>query len=291
MEASYGVRIHQRFTGSDRNFSAKEGSKMFARIMGFIYGVVCYLIFFGTFLYAIGFVGGGNLYGPDKSLFVPKSIDMPPPDGSFIERLIIDIVLLALFAIQHSVMARPWFKKGWTKVVTPLLERSTYVLIASLLLLLLFWQWRPMGLARIAWDVENPTGRIVLQLSFWLGWLLVLVSTILIDHFDLFGLRQAYCYLTGKEYTPPRFKKILFYKAVRHPLLLGFMIAFWATPRMTMGHLFFAVMTTVYMILAIQFEERDMLQAHGDKYEQYRKQVSMLIPVKFGGGKDEGEET
>lgn len=265
---------------------------MFARIVGFIYGVLCYLIFFGTFLYAIGFVGGGNLYGPGKPLVVPRSIDISPLGGSFTERLIIDIVLLGLFAIQHSVMARPWFKKAWTKAVPPLLERSTYVLIASLLLLLLFWQWRPMGLARVAWDVENPTGRIILQLLFWSGWLIVLVSTFLINHFDLFGLRQAYCFLKGQECPPPSFRKPLFYKVVRHPLLLGFMIAFWATPRMTMGHLFFAVMTTVYMILAIQFEERDMIRAHGDKYEQYRKQVSMLIPVKFGGGKDEeGEET
>jgi protein-S-isoprenylcysteine O-methyltransferase Ste14 len=262
---------------------------MFARVLGFIYGVVCYLIFFGTFLYAIGFVGGGNLYGQGRPLVVPRSIDISPLGGSFTERLIIDAALLAVFAIQHSVMARPWFKKAWTKVVPPLLERSTYVLIASLLLLLLFWQWRPMGLARVAWDVENATVRIILQLLFWFGWLMVLVSTFLIDHFDLFGLKQAYCHLKGQECPPPHFKKVLFYKAVRHPIMLGFMIAFWSTPRMTMGHLFFAVMTTAYMIVAIQIEERDLIRAHGDKYEQYRKHVSMLLPVKFGGGKDEEE--
>jgi protein-S-isoprenylcysteine O-methyltransferase Ste14 len=259
---------------------------MLTRVLGFIYGVVCYLIFFGTFLYAIGFVGGGNLYGAGRPLIVPRSIDLSRagPGEAFPLRLLIDALLLSLFAVQHSVMARAWFKRGWTKVVAPLLERSTYVLIASLVLLLLFWQWRPMGLVRVAWDVENTTGRLVLQGLFWLGWLIVLISTVLVDHFGLFGLRQAYCYLKGTECPSPPFKVTGFYKGVRHPLYLGFIIAFWSTPRMSMGHLFFAVMTTAYIIVAIQFEERDLIHAYGEKYQNYRKRVSMLAPVRFWKG-------
>jgi protein-S-isoprenylcysteine O-methyltransferase Ste14 len=204
-------------------------------------------------------------------------------------RIAIDAVLLALFAIQHSVMARVWFKKRWTQIVSPMLERSTYVLIASLTLLLMFWQWRPIGTsdARILWDVENSAARIALQILFWTGWLIVLVSTFLIDHFGLFGLRQAYCYLKGKQYPAPQFRTPGFYKGVRHPIYLGFIIAFWATPRMSPGHLFFAVMTTAYIILAIQFEERDLLRAHGEKYENYRKHVSMLTPVRVWKGEPE----
>jgi methanethiol S-methyltransferase len=257
------------------------------RFLGFSYGVISYLIFFGTFLYAIGFVGGGNLYGVGKSLIVPKSIDPTSPAGSgegLAQRLIIDALLLSLFAIQHSVMARPWFKRGWTKVVTPLLERSTYVLIASLILLLLFWQWRPIEPSKVVWDVQNATGRLVLQLLFWVGWLTVLVSTFLIDHFELFGLKQAYCYLTEKPYEPPTFRIAGFYKAVRHPIMLGFIIAFWATPRMSYSHLFFAVMTAGYILVAIQLEERDLLRAYGEKYQAYRKRVSMLTPIRFWKG-------
>jgi len=288
--SGYAWRVDKSFISRDRNHSSKGESEMLVRVLGFVYGVVCYLIFFGTFLYAIGFVGGGNLYGPEKALVVPRSIDMTPMGGSLTERLIIDALLLSLFAIQHSVMARPWFKQRWTKIVSPLLERSTYVLISSLLLLLLFWQWRPLGLARVAWDVENPTGRIVLQLLFWLGWMIVLISTFLINHFDLFGLRQAYYFLKGKECPPPSFRSPMLYKVVRHPIMLGFIIAFWATPRMSLGHLFFAVMTTLYMILAIQFEERDLLKAHGEQYDQYRKSVSMLLPLSFGRRKPDGAE-
>jgi protein-S-isoprenylcysteine O-methyltransferase Ste14 len=181
-------------------------------------------------------------------------------------------------------MARAWFKRRWTQLVAPLLERSTYVLIASSILLLMFWQWRPMGLARVAWNVENPTGRLALQALFWLGWLIVLISTFLLDHFDLFGLKQVYCYLKGTECPAPKFKTPALYKGVRHPIYLGFIIAFWSTPRMSMGHLFFAVMTTAYMIVAIQFEERDLLRAHGEAYANYRNHVSMLTPVKFWKG-------
>lgn len=259
---------------------------MVTRILGFIYGVVCYLIFFGTFLYAIGFVGGGNLYGAGKPLVVPRSIDLTTTgQGESLElRLIIDALLLSLFAVQHSVMAREWFKRRWTQVVAPLLERSTYVLIASLTLLLLFWQWRAFGLEQVVWDVQNSTGRLVLQGLFWLGWLTVLVSTFLVDHFNLFGLKQAVCYLRGTECPPLDFRTPVLYKAVRHPIYLGFIIAFWATPRMSIGHLFFAVMTTAYIIIAIQFEERDLIHAYGEEYERYRKQVSMLTPVRFRKG-------
>jgi len=263
------------------------------RLLGFAYGFVCYLIFFVTFLYAIGFVGGGNLYGAGKPLVVPKAIDIttPGPYEVFGKRLIIDAVLLALFAIQHSVMARPWFKRKWTSIVTPLLERSTYVLIASLLLLLLFWQWRPLGLERYVWNVENSAGRIVLQALFWIGWLTVLISTFLINHFELFGLKQAYYYLKGKQLPPVSFKMPGFYKGVRHPIMLGFIIAFWATPRMSAGHLFFAGMTTAYILVAIQLEERDLIHMFGDRYREYKKHVSMLAPIRFWKGEPESSDT
>jgi protein-S-isoprenylcysteine O-methyltransferase Ste14 len=257
---------------------------MVKRVLGFAYGVLCYLIFFGTFLYAIGFVGGGNLYGAGKSLIVPRSIDLTPNGAGegTAQRLIIDALLLGLFAIQHSVMAREWFKRRWTQVVAPMLERSTYVLIASLMLLLLFWQWRP--LTSVVWDVGNSTGRLVLEGLFWLGWLIVLISTFLVDHFNLFGLKQAICYLKGAELPPATFRTPGFYKGTRHPLYLGFIIAFWSTPRMSVGHLFFAIMTTAYILLAIQFEERDLIRAYGATYQEYRKRVSMLAPVKFWKG-------
>jgi protein-S-isoprenylcysteine O-methyltransferase Ste14 len=259
---------------------------MLTRILGFTYGVLCYLTFFGTFLYAIGFVGGGNLYAPGRNLVVPRSIDVSPagPGEPLVLRIVIDAALLSLFAVQHSVMARQWFKRGWTKVVAPLLERSTFVLMASLILLLMFWQWRPIGTERVAWDVQNPAGRLVLEALFWIGWLIVLISTFLIDHFGLFGLKQVWCYLKGAELPPMDFKAPAFYRGVRHPIYLGFIIAFWSTPRMSMGHLFFAVMTTAYIIVAIQFEERDLIRAYGERYESYRKQVSMLTPVSFWKG-------
>ncbi|HKP12252.1 MAG TPA: isoprenylcysteine carboxylmethyltransferase family protein [Blastocatellia bacterium] len=265
------------------------------RVVGLAYGALCYLIFFGTFLYAIGFVGGGNLYGPDKPLVTPNSIDLSNRGGteSLTWRIIIDALLLGLFAIQHSVMARQWFKRRWTQVVAPLLERSTYVLIASLTLLLMFWQWRPIGTSaeRVLWDVHNSTGRLVLESLFWIGWLIVLTSTFLIDHFELFGLKQSYSYMQGKALPQTDFKVTAFYKGVRHPLYLGFMIAFWSTPRMSLGHLFFAVMTTAYMLLAIQFEERDLLRAHGEKYANYRRQVSMLTPVRLWKGESAASDS
>jgi len=267
---------------------------MFTRILGFAYGAVCYLIFFGTFLYAIVFVAGGNLYAPGQNLIVPRSIDVSPAGAGepLAQMLIIDALLLSLFAIQHSVMARQWFKRRWTKVVSPMLERSTYVLIASLILLVMFWQWRPMGTSddSVIWNVQNSTGRLVLEGLFWAGWLIVLVSTFLIDHFDLFGLKQAYCYLKGTDCPAPQFRTPAFYRGVRHPIYLGFIIAFWSTPRMSVGHLFFAGMTTAYMIVAIQFEERDMMRAHGEKYADYKRHVSMLTPIRIWKGESDTKE-
>jgi protein-S-isoprenylcysteine O-methyltransferase Ste14 len=240
-----------------------------SRILVFLYGVVCYAIFFITFLYAIGFVG---------NIMVPKSIDAAP-QLPLSKALLIDILLLGIFALQHSVMARPGFKRWWTKIVPQAAERSTYVLFSSLALIALFANWQPLGGS--IWNVQDPIGQIVLYTLFAFGWGLVLVSTFLINHFDLFGLRQVWLHLLGKEYTHLKFATPGPYKIVRHPLYVGWFFAFWATPAMTVTHLLFAVATTAYILIAIQLEERDLIDVHED-YAGYRRRVPMLIPRLFG---------
>lgn len=240
---------------------------MLKRLLYFGYGATCYAIFLATFLYAIGFIG---------NVLVPTRLD-GEPNGSMLAALLVNLGLLALFAVQHSVMARVGFKRLWTRVVPRPVERSTYVLFSSAALGLLFWLWRPMG--GLVWDVGDPAGRLVLQALFACGWLTVLVSTFLIDHFDLFGMRQVWLHLRGREYTPLRFRTPGLYRMVRHPLYVGWFLVFWATPTMTITHLVFAVMTTLYILVAIPLEERDLVREHGDTYRCYRERVPMLVPA------------
>jgi protein-S-isoprenylcysteine O-methyltransferase Ste14 len=235
------------------------------RIGIFIYGVVSYAIFFGTFLYAIGWVG---------NLFVPRSMDSAVR-GPLLPALLIDLGLLGLFAVQHSVMARKGFKRMWTRIVPPEAERSTYVLFSSVAMMLMFVFWQPLGGA--IWDVQSTAGQAVLYALFGFGWLLVLVSTFLINHFDLFGLRQVWLCLRGRPYTPVEFVMPGPYRMIRHPLYLGWLFAFWATPTMTVTHLFFALVTTGYILVAIQLEERDLVQDHPE-YAVYKREVPMFVP-------------
>lgn len=240
---------------------------MITRVLLFIYGCVAYVLFLATFLYAIAFVGGVG---------APTSIDGPVTAAPFAAALAVDAALLAVFALQHSVMARRWFKERLTQMVPWAIERSTFVLFASLALDLLFWQWRPLG--GVVWSIEQPIGRAVVRALFAWGWLQVVVMTFYIDHFDLFGLRQVWLFLLGREYTRVGFATPAPYRVVRHPLYVGFLLAFWAAPTMTVAHLVFAVATTAYIIVAIQFEERDLAREHGDAYQQYRRSVPMLVP-------------
>jgi protein-S-isoprenylcysteine O-methyltransferase Ste14 len=230
------------------------------------YGALSYLVFVVAFLYAIGFVGDIGL---------PRSVDhaIPAPIG---QAAVVNALLLGLFAIQHSVMARPAFKRWWTRLVPQQVERSTYVLIASLVLLLLYWQWRSVP-AEI-WDVRIPVVRQGLWASFWAGWVTVLATTFMLNHFELFGLRQVYLAWRGKPHSDTGFRTPLLYRIVRHPLMLGFIVAFWATPTMTAGHLMFAAATTGYILIALQFEERDLVAALGAQYRSYRREVPMLLP-------------
>jgi protein-S-isoprenylcysteine O-methyltransferase Ste14 len=244
---------------------ADTGRPTARRAGALAYGAICYLVFLGTFLYSIGFVG---------NLLVGKSIDsglVAPPA----EAAAVDVLLLGLFAVQHSVMARPAFKRVWTRVVPSHLERSTYVLVSSLLLALLFWQWRPIP--AIVWESEHALAS-ALWVLFGAGWLIVLISTFLIDHFDLFGLRQVVLYARGQPYLPPTFRVPALYRVVRHPIMLGFLIAFWAAPTMTWGHLLFAGLTTAYILIGVTLEERDLVRAHGASYQDYRSAVGLLLP-------------
>jgi protein-S-isoprenylcysteine O-methyltransferase Ste14 len=236
-------------------------------LVAFLYGIVAYLVFHVSSLYAIGFVG---------NIFVPKSIDSGEP-GSVAEALIINTVLLGLFGIQHSVMARQGFKRWWIRLVPASVERSTYVLLASVVLLLLYWQWRPIP--DPVWTVETPIVVTALQAIFWLGWGLALLSSFLISHFELFGLSQVFARLRNRELSPPVFTTPFLYRRVRHPIYLSFLLAFWATPMMTVGHLLFAGATTAYILIAIQLEERDLIRFFGDQYRRYRTDVAMLIPL------------
>lgn len=241
-------------------------SSAFGRTLAVVYGALAYLVFFVTFLYAIGFVG---------DLVVPKAIDdgvVVPP----LQALLINVVLLGIFAGQHSLMARPFFKRWWTKIVPRSVERSTFVLLASLALVLLYWQWRPIP--QPVWVVENEVARALIYALFFIGWGIVFLGTFMINHFDLFGLRQVFFYAKNKSYKELGFRTPFFYRFLRHPIMLGFIIAFWATPNMSVGHLLFAIATTVYILIAIQLEEHDLIGYFGEQYKEYRRRTPMLIP-------------
>jgi methanethiol S-methyltransferase len=245
---------------------ARDQGHFVGRTIAFLYGMAAYVVFFVAFLYAIGFV---------ENLVVPKAIDSGTA-GSAAQALIVNLVLMSIFAIQHSVMARPQFKQWWTKFVPRSVERSTYVLLASLALILLFWQWQPMP--TVVWQITDPTVATAITVLSFLGWLTVLTSTFLINHFELFGLHQVANNLVGRPMPPVRFRMPLFYHFVRHPIYLGFIIAFWAAPTMTAGHLLFAAVTTAYIFVGIWLEERDLIDIFGDEYRRYRERVSMLLP-------------
>ncbi len=242
---------------------------MMKKFLILLFGITSYFIFFATFLYSIGFVG---------DLIVPKTINSGD-SGSY--ALLINIALLSVFAIQHSIMARPGFKNWWTTIFSPAVERSIYVFLSSAALLLIYWKWQPMN--EIIWSIEGEMYASIINVVFWAGWGIVLISTFLISHFHLFGLTQVFENFKNQSLSDPKFKKNLFYKIVRHPIMLGFIIAFWATPVMTQGHLLFAVVTTVYILVAVKFlEERDLVKMHGKAYTDYQKETAMIFPfLKF----------
>jgi len=249
------------------------------RFPAFLFGVACYLVFLAVFGYLIGFVG---------DLFVPKSIDAGA-SGSVLTAVAVDVGLLALFALQHSGMARRGFKERWTEIVPKHLERSSYVLAASLVLALVMWGWRPIPAT--VWSVDQPIVVGALEGLFWAGWAIVLVATFLIDHFRLFGLKQVWGHLRGRRYEPPEFQTPGLYAYVRHPLYLGFLLAFWCTPHMTAGRLLFAGVWTGWILLAIRMEERDLVRFHGDAYREYRRRVRMLVPLPRGSGEERTERS
>jgi protein-S-isoprenylcysteine O-methyltransferase Ste14 len=237
------------------------------KVATLLFGIIAYVVFLAAFLYAIGFVG---------DMVVPKTINTGT-STNFLHALITDLILLSLFAIQHSVMARPGFKKWWTTIVGSAIERSIYVLLASLILFLLYWKWQPME--GVIWQIENTVAKTILHGLFGIGWLIVLLSTFMINHFELFGLKQVYENLKSIEPRPVAFKLSLFYSIVRHPIMLGFIIAFWSTPHMTLGHLIFSATTTVYILVAITYlEERDLVKMHGVQYKEYQSKVPKIIP-------------
>ena len=247
-------------------FSPDSRSNPIARIVAFLYGIVAYFVFFVTFLCAIGFVTG---------LVVPKTLDSGPA-GPPMEAAIVNLILMSIFAIQHSVMARRQFKEWWTQFVPKSVERSTYVLFSSLALALLLWQWRPIP--TVVWEIDDPQIAMAVTGLSLLGFVIALTSTFLINHFELFGLHQVANNLAGRSMPAPRFRTPLYYQFVRHPLYLGFIIAFWAAPTMTVGHLLFATVTTAYIFVGILLEERDLIDLFGDEYRRYRERVSMLVP-------------
>jgi protein-S-isoprenylcysteine O-methyltransferase Ste14 len=240
---------------------------MVKRSLFFVYGLMAYVVFLGTFLYAAAFVGG---------FLVPSKLD-GPLETSLPTALAIDAALLAVFAVQHSVMARRGFKRWWTRFVPEPIERSTFVLAATLALALLLWQWRPIA-EPLLWSVTQPAATLAIQAVFWLGWAVLLISTFLINHFELFGLRQVAAHLRRRDIPAPQFRTPLFYRHVRHPIYLGFVLAFWAAPQMSPGHLLFAVATSGYILIGIWFEERDLVAQFGNRYRVYREQVGMLWP-------------
>lgn len=239
------------------------------KVLAFLYGVLAYALFLGVFLYAVAFVGG---------VWVPITVDTPSSLNTW-AAVIVDLALLGLFGIQHSGMARRGFKRAWTRIVPDPLERSTYVIFSSLVLALLFWQWQ--GLPQVVWNVRQPAARDFLWALFGLGWLVVLTSTFMISHADLFGLRQVWEFLKGRLPAPLAFQTRFLYRVVRHPIMAGFVIAFWATPRMTLGHLLFAAVSTGYILAALQLEERDLVRIFGERYTEYRRRVPMLVPLPF----------